>query len=69
MVRSLLAPNGTVGDLAWVDSNTSGIEPGWSGNDMNVVFKDVVLPTPTAGWLTASGPGTGGGGTAPDGNS
>jgi hypothetical protein len=60
-----IGPNGTVGDLAWV-SSSFGIEPGWSGNDLNVVFKDVVLPN--VSWSLASGAGTGGSGMAPDGN-
>ncbi|HLP76193.1 MAG TPA: hypothetical protein VK327_04680 [Candidatus Paceibacterota bacterium] len=60
-------PNDTVGDLAWVDANTPGIKPGWSGNDLNVVFNNVVLPN--VSWFTASGVGTGGSGTAPDGKS
>jgi hypothetical protein len=59
--------NGTVGDLPWVDANTVGIEPGWANNDMNTTFDPAVLPTAT--WIPASGIGTGGSGTAPDGKS
>ncbi|MDB6068323.1 MAG: hypothetical protein JWR26_4531 [Pedosphaera sp.] len=38
-----IGPNGTVGDLPWVASSF-GIEPGWSANDLNVLFKDAVEP-------------------------
>jgi hypothetical protein len=58
--------NCSVGDVFWVSANTQGIEPGWATDDMNVVFKDVVLPN--VSWTDASGDGTGGSGTAPDGN-
>lgn len=58
--------NGSVGDLAWVDAGTSGIEPGWFSDDMNVTFKDPILPTITQ--LPAAGTGMGGSGVAPDGN-
>jgi hypothetical protein len=51
-------PNDSVGDLAWVDSNTPGIKPGWSGNDLNVVFDNIVLPNVI--WTFAAGNGTGG---------
>lgn len=37
----------SVGDVAWVNGGNTGIQPGHSKNDMNVVFTDVVLPTPT----------------------
>jgi hypothetical protein len=60
-----IGPNGSVGSLAWVDAPTYGIEPGWSGNDLNVVFKDIILPA--VSWLNAGGVGTGGSGVAPDG--
>ncbi len=36
--------NGAVGDLAWQASGTSGIQPGYFSDDMNVAFPDVVLP-------------------------
>jgi hypothetical protein len=57
--------NVSVGDLPWVDANTTGIKPGWYTDDMNVLFKDVKIPTVT--WWNAAGAGTGGPGTAPDG--
>jgi hypothetical protein len=58
---------GSVGDLPWVDASTPGVKPGWANNDMNVMFDPVVLPA--VSWVAASGAGTGGGGTAPDGKS
>jgi hypothetical protein len=36
---------GSVGSLAWVDSGKTGIQPGWSTDDMNVYFPDVDVPT------------------------
>ena len=59
-----IGPNGSVGDLAWV-SSSFGIELGWSGNDLNVVFKDVVLPA--VFWSPATGNRIGAAGTAPNG--
>jgi len=44
-----LGPNGSVGDKAWVESGTTGVQPGHYADDMNVLFPDVVLPTTT--WL------------------
>ena len=58
-------PNDSVGDLDWVNSNTLGIKPGWSANDLNVVFDNVVLPDVT--WWPAAGPSTGGSALAPNG--
>jgi hypothetical protein len=55
-----IGPNGTVGDLVWIASHF-GIEPGWSANDLNVIFKDAVeplsLPLPAS---TIAGSGSGG---------
>jgi hypothetical protein len=52
-----IGPNGSVGDLAWVGPPaTSGIEPGWAANDLNVVFGDVTLPTTM--WQSPPGSGT-----------
>lgn len=40
-----IGPNGKVGDLAWQSSpSSSGIAPGWSSDDMNVLFPEVKLP-------------------------
>lgn len=48
-----IGANGVVGSKAWVESGHNGIEPGYSTDDMNVDFKDVVAPvtnmTPGAG--------------------
>ena len=35
---------GSVGDSAWVESGTKGIQPGWSKDDMTVQFPDVEVP-------------------------
>lgn len=47
-----IGPNGTVGSRAWVEGGSTGIQPGWSSTDFNVVFPDVTLPTQI--WLPAS---------------
>ena len=47
--------NGSIGDSAWVNAGTQGIESGWNSNDMNVEIQDVSEPftsgysTPTSG--------------------
>jgi hypothetical protein len=64
-----IGPNGSVGDLPWVDANTVGIKPGWSANDLNVIFKDVTIPNVFFNPPTPGVPGMGGSGTAPDGKS
>jgi hypothetical protein len=48
-----IGPNGSVGDLAWHQSH-SGIEPGWTNNDMNVAFPEVTVPF-TSGFTPQSG--------------
>jgi hypothetical protein len=48
-----IGPNGVIGDIAWHQSN-SGIEPGWTNNDMNVYFPDVILPF-TSGFSPQNG--------------
>jgi hypothetical protein len=44
-----IGPNGSVGDLVWTGDPTGtptpGIEPGWSANDLNVIFGDVTIPS------------------------
>lgn len=57
--------NGSVGDLAWVDAGTPGVEPGWFADDINVVFKDVVIPD--VAWWNPGARDLGGPGVAPDG--
>lgn len=54
-----VGPNGTVGDLGWVDSGTFGIQPEHSADDMNVTFPEVKPPwnggacaAPSGGWIT-----------------
>lgn len=49
-----IGPNGSIGDLAWHQNGNSGIEPGWTNNDMNVYFRDVVQPF-SSGFTPASG--------------
>jgi hypothetical protein len=50
---------GKVGDAAWQSVGPSGsIKPGWSTDDMNVEFADVVLPNPAGGWNGWPGGGT-----------
>jgi hypothetical protein len=44
-----IGPNGSVGDRAWVEGGSSGIETGHFSDDMNVLFPSVTLPTTT--WL------------------
>jgi hypothetical protein len=46
-----LGPNASVGDLAWVNGGTSGIQAGHFFDDMNVTWPDVMLPGNT--WITA----------------
>lgn len=38
-----IGPNGAVGDSTW-NATQNGIQPGWSGDDMNVAFIDNSLP-------------------------
>lgn len=46
-----IGPNGRVGSLTW---GSSGIEPGWSSDDMNIDFPDVVVPF-SSGFSVTSG--------------
>jgi hypothetical protein len=59
----MIQANGSVGDLAWVDSATPGIEPGWVADDMNFFFRDVIIPTDKTWWDAGNGPGEGQAGT------
>jgi hypothetical protein len=43
-----VGPGGSVGSSAWVDGSNTGIEPGWSANDFNVDFPDVLQPFSSA---------------------
>lgn len=53
-----LGPGSTVGSLGWHAAGSSGIEPGWSTDDMNIYFPPVEPPfsggafTPTSGTVT-----------------
>ncbi len=49
-----IGPNGKVGNAAH-QATGSGIQPGYSTDDMNVEFPDVVLPAGSAGWLPPTG--------------
>jgi hypothetical protein len=44
-----IGPNGSVGSSAWVDSGKTGIEPGYSANDVNLQFPDATVPS-GLGW-------------------
>jgi hypothetical protein len=54
--------NGSVGDLAWVDGGSSGVEPGWFADDMNTTFKPVIIPSDQT-WWNAGAAGEGQSGT------
>ncbi len=53
-----IGPQGAVGDTTFHDSGGKGIESGWSTDDMNVAFPEVLPPfsgggfTPSGGWVT-----------------
>jgi len=40
-------PNGSVGDLAWVNAGTTGIKDGWSSDDIHLEVFDVQAPFTT----------------------
>ena len=46
--------NGSVGSAAWVDGGNAGIQPGWSANDFNADFPDVLEPF-SSGFSPVSG--------------
>jgi hypothetical protein len=50
-----IGPNGKVGDAAWQAGGVNGIKPGYSTDDMNVEFPDVILPAGSFGWLPPVG--------------
>jgi hypothetical protein len=52
-----IGPNGSVGSKAWVDGGRSGVEPGWSSDDMNVDMPTITRPS-DAGSLGTPGGGT-----------
>jgi len=45
---------GSVGDNAWVNAATTGIEPGWASQDANVYIEDVQAPF-SGGYYTPGG--------------
>ncbi|MEO6036115.1 MAG: hypothetical protein ABIQ35_12740, partial [Verrucomicrobiota bacterium] len=50
-----IGSNGKVGDKNWMsDSSKSGIQSGWSRDDMNVSFPDVKNPFPNGGYSTSA---------------
>ncbi len=49
-----IGPNGVVGSKAWHESGQSGIQAGWSSDDMNVSFPDVAVPF-TSGFSPQAG--------------
>ncbi len=51
-----IGPNGSVGDRAWVEGGSTGIQPGHSSDDMNVLFPipeapDISYYTPPSGFV------------------
>jgi hypothetical protein len=49
-----IGPNGSVGDLAWHNGGSSGVQTGYFSQDMNLSFPDVKAPF-TGGFLTPTG--------------
>jgi hypothetical protein len=47
--------NGSVGSAAWINAGNTGIQPGWSRNDMNVSFPDVRAPFAGGSFTPAGG--------------
>jgi hypothetical protein len=53
-----IGPQGSVGSKTWHQNGSKGVESGWSKDDMNVSFDEVVipfsggLPLPGGGWIT-----------------
>ncbi len=53
-----IGTQGSVGSTTWHQNGSKGVESGWSKDDMNVSFDDVVvpfsggLPLPGGGWVT-----------------
>ncbi|MBU6400903.1 MAG: hypothetical protein KGS61_11335 [Verrucomicrobia bacterium] len=54
-----VGPNGSVGSAAWIQGGNTGIQPGWSNDDMNVAFPDVQAPF-SSGYSTPAGGSVGG---------
>ena len=52
-----IGAQGAVGSAEWLKAGNTGVEPGWSTDDMNVSFDDVIVFTggqalPGGGWVT-----------------
>jgi hypothetical protein len=47
--------NGSVGSTAWINAGNTGIQPGWSRNDMNVSFPEVQAPFAGGSFTPAGG--------------
>ncbi len=43
-----IGPNGSIGSLAWQTNHNTGVQPGWTNNDMNVFFDDIQRPFSSA---------------------
>jgi hypothetical protein len=56
---SVVGAMGTVGSLAWHAAGKTGIEPGWSSDDLNVAFDDVKRPFTGGAMVPSSGTITG----------
>ncbi|HEY0549446.1 MAG TPA: hypothetical protein VGF13_07560 [Verrucomicrobiae bacterium] len=52
-----IGSGGKVGDAAWQGGSVSGIQPGFSSDDMNVEFQDANPPDGSAGWVPFPGSG------------
>jgi hypothetical protein len=50
-----LGPNGSVGSASWVTNNNTGIQEGYSSDDMNMPFPEVELPWDAGSWGTPMG--------------
>ena len=46
----------TVGSLAWVNGGNTGVQPGWSRNDLNISLPDAP-PLPTGTYVNLPSPG------------
>ena len=58
-----IGSSGSIGSTNWHLAGNTGVEGGWTKNDMNVSFPDVQAPfiggtfTPAGGWITNTTPG------------
>jgi hypothetical protein len=54
-----IGANGVVGSLDWHLKGNTGIQPGWSSDDMNVAFPDAYAPSTAGAYTPSSGTITG----------